>query len=133
LDQGFWVLRLDSVGPLKPTPDYRKIAEGDGIKGEFVKSVVGDLLFGHIKAAAEKNGVKSVVVPGYWYDQPGSDIPIGTPPVQGEQVALMLHGGAYISKLRFEYHSAELNYVARYECIQRGCSRRYHTGNHAAL
>jgi len=90
-----------NVGSLKPIPDYRKLAEGAGIKGEFVNSVADELLFGHIKAATEKNGVKSVTVPGYWYDQPGSDVPIGTTPVEGEKVALLLHGGGYITMSAF--------------------------------
>jgi acetyl esterase/lipase len=40
--------------------------------------------------------VQPTRIPGYWYDKPGADIPIGQKPIPGEKVIYCLHGGGYI-------------------------------------
>ncbi|TFK53950.1 alpha/beta-hydrolase [Heliocybe sulcata] len=76
-----WLSR--TFGTTAINPDHKALAPGQ--KGLWVAPVPEELIV----------GVKPVGLPGYWMDREGSDVPMGTPPRQGEKVVLHLHGGAY--------------------------------------
>jgi acetyl esterase/lipase len=83
-------------GPLAPVPDFKSIKEGEGIQTSWVPPVP-ELIFGDVKAAAERNGVESVRIPGYWCDKPGHDLSSKLGPLPGERVAYCIHGGGFIT------------------------------------
>jgi hypothetical protein len=53
------------------------------------------LIIGEVASWASVANVKPTRIPGYWYDKPGADIPIGQKPMPGEKVIYSLHGGGY--------------------------------------
>jgi acetyl esterase/lipase len=79
---------------LKSTPDFTKIVGGPDVEAEWIPPAK-NILFGEIKAAAEKNNVEGIKIPGYWYFKPG--INERASPSRGEKVALCIHGGSFIS------------------------------------
>lgn len=82
-----------SVGPVKTPPSFEALVEGEGYKGVWVKPVP-ELVVGEIKEAAEKNGVSSIPLPGYWLTKPGAHhVKPGSVPLPGEKVVYCLHGG----------------------------------------
>lgn len=84
------------VQPVYPT-QKEDVLSGEGIKGVWVKPVP-HMVVGEIKDAAEKNGVSSIRIPGYWMEKEGlGDIKPGAPPAPGEKVVCFLHGGGYMS------------------------------------
>jgi acetyl esterase/lipase len=81
-------------GEFAPCPNHLAITEGPGVKGAWVEAAP-HLIIGEVALWASVAGVKPTRIPGYWYDKPGADIPIGQKPMPGEKVILCLHGGGY--------------------------------------
>jgi acetyl esterase/lipase len=76
-------------------PNHLAITEGTGVKGAWVEATP-HLIIGEVASWASVANVKPTRIPGYWYDKPGADIPIGQKPMPGEKVIYCLHGGGYI-------------------------------------
>jgi hypothetical protein len=67
-----------SVGKLTNTPNHESIQEGAGFSGVWV-GAVPNLVFGEIKEAAERDGVASARIPGYWINKKGLEDASGKP------------------------------------------------------
>jgi acetyl esterase/lipase len=81
-------------GELVSRPNHLAITEGTGVKGAWVEAAP-HLIIGEVASWASVANVEPTRIPGYWYDAPGADIPIGHKPMPGEKVILCLHGGGY--------------------------------------
>lgn len=57
---------------------------------------VPELITGKVKDWAEKAGVASIRIPGYWIHKKGTNIAVGQRPEKDEKVVYFLHGGAYM-------------------------------------
>jgi acetyl esterase/lipase len=82
------------TGVFLPHPTHRAIAPGVGVNGVWVDAVP-QFVTGQLKEWADKASVSSITIPGYWVHKKGSTIPVAAPPVPGEKVIFVMHGGGY--------------------------------------
>jgi acetyl esterase/lipase len=92
------------VRTILPTYDHLTLATGADIKGVWIEPVP-ELVTGNLQSWAGIASVKPVRIPGYWSHKKGSTIPVGAPPMPGEKVVLILHGGGYI---RLSAHPSDM-------------------------
>ncbi|KIY73135.1 alpha/beta-hydrolase [Cylindrobasidium torrendii FP15055 ss-10] len=121
------------TGPLRLIPDHYSITPGLDTQGIWIPAVAEDLLSEEIQSLAQKNNVKPSRIPGYWLHPKESSIPFGAPPIPGEKVLLMFHGGAYI---RLSGHPDDLTgaigrgFLEKVPAIQRVFSVEYRLSKH---
>lgn len=65
------------------------------MKGIWIPAVP-HMIVGQIREWATLAGLESVTIPGYWYEQSGTNLPAGAPAKPGEKVLYTLHGGGYV-------------------------------------
>ncbi|KAF9644832.1 alpha/beta-hydrolase [Thelephora ganbajun] len=86
---------LNKIGPIKASPDFRSIAKSAVATGIWCEPKP-ELIAGHVKKWAEAAKVKTIRVPGYWYNSPRTKLVAGTRAQPNEKVFYHFHAGAYI-------------------------------------
>ncbi|THH31838.1 hypothetical protein EUX98_g2357 [Antrodiella citrinella] len=108
-------------------PDHHAIVQDKGVKGIWIPPSP-DLVVGQVKQWADQGNIKSITIPGYWYDKQGHDLPVGTPARPGEKVVYLLHGGAFIAGTASPvgaWGSLTTRLTATHPSIQRGFNVEY--------
>lgn len=78
------------------SPSYLAITPGVDVKGVWVEAVP-ELVTGRLKLWASIASVSSIRIPGYWQHKVGTTIEVAAPPMPGEKILYVLHGGAYVA------------------------------------
>jgi len=117
------------AGPLLKEPDYTALYGAKGSKGVWVPAVP-HLVVGEVKTWAEQGNIKSISIPGYWYDKEGHDLPAGTPARPGEKVIYVIHGGGFVGGSASAappglWSTATTRLAACHPSIQRGFAVEY--------
>lgn len=122
---------VERVGPVFKQPDHHAVpVQKQGrrkIKAVWVDPVPEPVL-GDMKRWADRGGVKSIPIPGYWYDKPGYDVSPEETPLAGEKVLYMLHGGAFIGLSAHPSYTCGPMYrklVSSHPLIRRGFAVEY--------
>ncbi|KIM86823.1 hypothetical protein PILCRDRAFT_317336, partial [Piloderma croceum F 1598] len=114
-------------GEFVSRPNHLAITEGPGVKGVWVEAAP-HLIIGEVASWASVANVKPTRIPGYWYDAPGAEIPIGQKPIPGEKVILCLHGGGYIESSAHPNHFIGIiirNIIQHCQTVQRAFALEY--------
>jgi len=79
------------TGPFLPMPNHMAMVGGSGVWVEPVPHLVTGVL----KTWMTATSVTATRIPGYWIHQEGPATKIAAPPMPGEKVVYIMHGGAY--------------------------------------
>lgn len=82
------------VETIFPVASHLAITPGAGVNGVWVEPVP-KLVTGDLQTWSHVASVQPIRIPGYWLHKSGSTISVGAPPMPGEKVFLILHGGGY--------------------------------------